>query len=174
LRNYHLPDGYPPSQVRVHSRRNESQYGHTSGKLEAAIHSIRSEETIKHRVEYVLSCVHQKTQCLRKELTEKINETQVDLQAVKMPLDTQKSSLQETLADTRNDLYEELDLMFQVQARTTKAEIRINEERTEAKTEATRRDFQPQSKEVEARAKRGRGTGTSEGAAKPPKFDGTT
>jgi hypothetical protein len=50
-------------------------------KIKAAIHSIlpKLEETIKHRVEDVLSCVDQKTQGLRKELTEKIDQTQVDL-----------------------------------------------------------------------------------------------
>jgi hypothetical protein len=50
-------------------------------KMEVAIHSIRSEleETIKYRVEDVLACVDQKTQGLHKELTEKINETHVDL-----------------------------------------------------------------------------------------------
>jgi hypothetical protein len=46
-------------------------------KMKAAIHSIRSEldETIKYRVEEVLSYVNQKTQCLHKVLTEKIGET---------------------------------------------------------------------------------------------------
>jgi hypothetical protein len=50
-------------------------------KMEAAVQFIRSEleETIKRRVEDVLSCIDQKTQGLRKELTEKIDETQVDL-----------------------------------------------------------------------------------------------
>jgi hypothetical protein len=45
-------------------------------KMETAMHSIRSEleETIKYRVEDVLSCVDQKTQCLRKKPTEKITE----------------------------------------------------------------------------------------------------
>jgi hypothetical protein len=57
--------------------------------------------------------------------------------------------------------------MFQVQARTTKADIRINEERMEEKTEATWRDFQAQSKEVEARAKGERWTETGAGAAEP-------
>jgi hypothetical protein len=67
-------------------------------KMEAAIHSIRSEleETIKHSVEDVLLCVDQETQSLRKELTEKTDETQVDLQAVKVSLDTLMKSLQET------------------------------------------------------------------------------
>jgi hypothetical protein len=37
--------------------------------------------------------------------------------------------LQETLADTRNDLQEELSLILQAKAQTTKAEIRINQER---------------------------------------------
>jgi hypothetical protein len=46
-------------------------------KMEATIHSNlpKSEETIKHRAEDVLSCVDQKTQDLRKELTENIDET---------------------------------------------------------------------------------------------------
>jgi hypothetical protein len=50
-------------------------------KMEAAIHSIqfKLEETIKHWVEDILSRVEQKTQGLYKELTEKIDETQVDL-----------------------------------------------------------------------------------------------
>jgi hypothetical protein len=49
--------------------------------MEAAVHSIGSEleETIKRRVEDVLLCVDQKTQGLRKELNETIEETQVAL-----------------------------------------------------------------------------------------------
>jgi hypothetical protein len=49
-------------------------------RMEAAIHSIWSglEETIKHWMEDVQSCVHLKKQDLRKELTEKTDETQVD------------------------------------------------------------------------------------------------
>jgi hypothetical protein len=127
-------------------------------KMEATIHSIRSnlEETTKHWVEDVLSCV------LCKELTEKIDETQVNLLAVKTSLDTRTKSLQETLADTKIDLHEE--------AWTMKAEIRINQERMEAKIEATRCKFQTQLKEVEAGAERERGIGTS--AVKLPKMDG--
>jgi hypothetical protein len=54
-------------------------------KMEATSHSIRPEleETIRDRVEDVLLCVNRKTQSLQKELTEKIDETQMDLQAVK-------------------------------------------------------------------------------------------
>jgi Skp family chaperone for outer membrane proteins len=45
----------------------------------ATIHSIQSEseETIKHRVEDILSCVDQKTQGLHEEFAEKIDETQL-------------------------------------------------------------------------------------------------
>jgi hypothetical protein len=50
--------------------------------------------------------------------------------------------------------------MFQVEAPKVKAEIRINQERMEAKTEATRREFQTQLKGVVAGAERGGGTGT--------------
>jgi peptidoglycan hydrolase CwlO-like protein len=99
-------------------------------KMEATMHTIWSEleETIKHRVD-VLSCVDQTTRGLHKELTEKIDETHVDLRAVKMSLGTRMKSLQETLADTKNDLHKE--------ARTMKAKISINQERMEAKIEAT-------------------------------------
>jgi hypothetical protein len=57
-----------------------------------------------------------------------------------------------------------------------KAEIKINEERMEAKIEATQREFQTQVKEIGggAGAERRRGTGTATGKAKPLKFDGTT
>jgi hypothetical protein len=54
------------------------------------------------------------------------------------------------------------------------AEIRINQERMEAKTEATRREFQTQFKEVEAGVEYRRRTGTGLGAAKPQNFDGIT
>jgi hypothetical protein len=85
-------------------------------KIKATIHSIRSEleETIKHQVEDILSCVSQKAQGLCKELTKKAGETQVDLQAVKTSHHTWTKSLQEILADSRNDLHEELGLMLQV------------------------------------------------------------
>jgi hypothetical protein len=54
-------------------------------KMEAAIHSIWSklEETVKHRVKDLLSCVNQKMQGINRELTENIDETHVDLQAIK-------------------------------------------------------------------------------------------
>jgi hypothetical protein len=64
--------------------------------------------------------------------------------------------------------------MLQVKTQALKAEIRMNQERVEAEIAATHHEFQTQLKEVEAEAKHGRGTGTSVGAAKQPKFDGTT
>jgi uncharacterized protein YtpQ (UPF0354 family) len=90
-------------------------------KMEAAIHSIWSEleETIQHRVEDVLLCVEQKMLDLRKELTEKIDETQVDLQALRASVDTQTKSLLETITDTREHLHKEL----QVETQTMKALI---------------------------------------------------
>jgi hypothetical protein len=68
-----------------------------------------------------------------------------------MSLDTRRKSLQETLSDTRNDLHEELGLMLQVEAQTTKAEIRVNQESLEAKIEATRCGFQTQTMKAEIR-----------------------
>jgi Skp family chaperone for outer membrane proteins len=70
----------------------------------------------------------------------------VDLQAVKTSLDTWIKSLQKTLADTKNDLYKD--------AQTMKAERRIDQERMEAKTQATQRKFQTSLKEVSAGANR--------------------
>jgi flagellar biosynthesis chaperone FliJ len=63
-------------------------------KMEAAINSIRTEleETIKHQVEDILSYVDQKSQGLFKELTEKIDETQVNLQTIRTSVDMQRSS----------------------------------------------------------------------------------
>jgi hypothetical protein len=103
------------SRLNIHPARTVSTQEETKAKMdihqekvEATIHSIRSEleETIKHRVEDVLSCVAQKTQILGKELNENIDETQVGLQAVKTSLDARTKSLQETLVDTKNDLHE--------------------------------------------------------------------
>jgi Mg/Co/Ni transporter MgtE len=87
--------------------------------MEAAVHSILSEleDTIKRRVEGVLSCVDQKTWGLRKELIETIDETQVALMVEKTSLDTWAKFLQEIIADMKNDPREV--------ARTFKAEAKI-------------------------------------------------
>jgi hypothetical protein len=88
---------------------------------------------------------------------------------------TNVKAFHEVIANMRNGLLNELVLILQVEAKTAKAEMRISQEMMEAmeaKFEATRREFQTQLKEVEARTERGRGEGT--GAAKPPKFDGNT
>jgi pyrimidine operon attenuation protein/uracil phosphoribosyltransferase len=84
--------------------------------MKSAINSIQAEleETMKHWVEDELVCVDQRTQCLYKELNEKINETQVVLQAVKKSLDSRKKNLQKSLADARKDVQGKLSLMFQV------------------------------------------------------------
>jgi DNA anti-recombination protein RmuC len=91
-------------------------------KMEAAIHSIGAdlEETIKHRVADILSYVAQKTQGLCKELTEMIDEAQVDLQAIRTSVDMPKKSLLETIRDTREHLHEELGLMIQSETQMTK------------------------------------------------------
>jgi hypothetical protein len=77
----------------------------------------------------------------------------VDLQAVKASIsvwtwnlkgdimDTKKN-FDEAIVNMRNGLHRELNLMFQVEAKTMKAEIRTSQERMEAKIEATPRKFQ--------------------------------
>jgi ABC-type transporter Mla subunit MlaD len=92
---------------------------------------------------YVLACVDRRTQGLHKELNGKMDGTQVDLQAVRTCLDTQTRSLLETTADMRKDLHEELGLMIHVETQPTKPLV-----------ETTRREFERQLKEVEARAAR--------------------
>jgi predicted phage tail protein len=121
------------------------------------------EETIQHRMEDLPSCVDQKTQGLCKELTEKNDEKQVDLQTVKMSLDMRTKFLVESLVDMRKGLHEQLGLMFQVEAQTTKALI-----------EANRPKFHSQLEEVEARAERGSRPAACTSAPQPPTYDGTT
>jgi hypothetical protein len=133
-------------------------------KMETAKHYIGS-ETIKRKVEDFLSCIEHMTHCLRKEMTEKTDETQVNLRAEKESLDTRTKILQETLTDTKNDFHEE--------ARKMKAEIRINQERMEVNIEVTRRNFQTQLKDAEAGTERGIATRNAAGSVRPPKFDGT-
>jgi ElaB/YqjD/DUF883 family membrane-anchored ribosome-binding protein len=89
--------------------------------MEAAIHSIlfKLEESIKHLMEDVLLCVHQKTQSLRKELTKVVNETQVDLEVTRTSVDTRTKSLLETITDTRKHLHEELGLMIEGETQMT-------------------------------------------------------
>jgi hypothetical protein len=61
----------------------------------AVINSTRSEfeETINSRMESVLASVNQRNQSLREELNAKIEETWLDLEAVKKPVDTSAQSL---------------------------------------------------------------------------------
>jgi hypothetical protein len=77
-------------------------------KTEAAIHSIPSElvQTIKHRVEQVRACVDQRKQGLRKDLTKKTDETQVDLQLVLMSIYSCTGSFKDDITDTKNDCHE--------------------------------------------------------------------
>jgi hypothetical protein len=58
-------------------------------RMKATIHSVRSEfeEIIKHQVKDILSGVNQMTQGLHKKLNEQVDATQVDLQAVKSPIE---------------------------------------------------------------------------------------
>jgi hypothetical protein len=156
-------------QARTESTQEEikSKMDIHQGKMEAAIHSIQSEleEAIKHRVEYILSCVDQKTQGLRKELTEIIDETQVDLQAIETSVDMWTKSLLETITDIRVHLQKELGLMIQVETQMTKIII-----------DTTGRGLMAKIAEVEVRAESGfcQRTGTGTGVAQTPKFDGST
>jgi hypothetical protein len=104
----------------------------------------------------------------------KIDETQVDLQAVKTTDGTWTGSLKdditdakkdfhEAIANTRNNLQDELGLMIQGKTQMTKI-----------LTDTTQRRLTAKVAEVEARIERGKGTGSGASAAKPPDFNGTT
>jgi hypothetical protein len=118
---------------------------------------------MKYRVEDVLACVDQKTQGLSKEVTEKIDETHVDLQAIRSSVDMRTKSLLETIKDAREHLHKELGPMIQGETQMTKT-----------LTDTTWRGLEAKRAETEARAQRRKGIGTGAGAAKPPKFNGTT
>jgi hypothetical protein len=121
-------------------------------RMKATVHSVQSkfEETVKHRVEDILSGVVQMTQGLQMKLNEKINETQVDLQAVKAPIDMwtwslnneimdKKKDFHKAIANTRNDLHEELGLMIHGKAQMTKTlPNRYNVARTRGKDSRSR------------------------------------
>jgi hypothetical protein len=150
------------SWMDIHQARTESTQEEMKAKIdirqkkmEAAIHSIWSglEETIKCRVEDALSCVGRKTQGHRKELTEKIDETQVGLQAIRTSVDTRTKSIPETITDTREHLHQELSLMIQVKTQMTKTIIDARQRALEAKIA-----------EVEARAESGSCQRTGTGA----------
>jgi hypothetical protein len=96
------------SRFRIDVHQEKAEACHREMKVrqemtEAAMHSIWTdlEETIKCRVEDVLTCDDQRTQDLCKENNEKIIGTQMDLQAIKGSHDTPTNSFQETTADTR-------------------------------------------------------------------------
>jgi hypothetical protein len=71
---------------------------------------------------------------------ENIDESQVDLQAVKPSLETGEKSFQETLATTKSDFRTELNLVH-IEARVTRIEALTHQRNMEAKIEATRCKF---------------------------------
>jgi hypothetical protein len=113
-----------------------------------AINSIRSklEETINKRMENGVAYLNQQTQGLRKELDEKIMETQQHLQVVMTSIDIWTGTLQDDITGVKKDL--------DIRAKGLEARIAEVEARVEL--------------EVGGR------TGNEAGRAKPPKFDGST
>jgi ElaB/YqjD/DUF883 family membrane-anchored ribosome-binding protein len=120
----------------VQPRRKKAAINAVRAELEGtAIHSIRSElvETIKYRVEEVLSRADQKKQGLRKEMTEKTDETQVDVQAARTYVYTRTKSLLERITDARENPHEVLGFMIQGEAQITKILIDTTRGGLEAK-----------------------------------------
>jgi hypothetical protein len=97
-------------------------------------------------VEDVLLFVYQKTQGLRKELTEKTNEIQVGLQATEASIDTWTRSLEGDIMDIKKDFQRPWRIQGTASTkiwmpcfglRQRQAEIKISQERIEAKVQAT-------------------------------------
>jgi translation initiation factor 2 alpha subunit (eIF-2alpha) len=102
--------------------------------MKAAMQSMRSEldEIIRQRVENVMTSVNRETKEIQKRLTERIENTQVELQAAEVSVDTQARKLQENLEDIRADFITNLamdDLGANVTIRETLAQQRIAEEK---------------------------------------------
>jgi hypothetical protein len=160
------------SRMDIHQTRTESTQKEMKvkidihqEKMESTVHSIRSEleETIKHRVEDVLSCVDQNTQDLRKELNEKTDKTKVELQAIRLSVNTRTKCLLKTIIGARKHFHGEFGLMIQGETQMTKTLM-----------DTTSRGLEAKIVEVDAGAEGGNGSGTGAGAAKPPTFDRTT
>jgi hypothetical protein len=94
-----------------------------------------------------------------KELVEKIDETQVDLQ----PMRTLSICKLETVTYTREHLYGQLGLIIQGKAQMIKTLV-----------DTTWQELKAKIAEVVAQANCRRGAGTSFGEVKPLKFDRTT
>jgi hypothetical protein len=68
-------------------------------------------------MENVMTCINLEKQNLHKQLTEKIEKAQVELQAVEVSLDTQAKKLQENLEVITTDL-----TMVDIEVKTTRKE----------------------------------------------------
>jgi predicted nucleic acid-binding Zn-ribbon protein len=122
----------------------------TIGKMEDGIHSIRSE----------LENSNQRTQNLRKELTETIERTQVELQTVEVPLDVQTREFRREIAAIRSDV--------------TNAKIHGSFNETRTQIEAIERESQARLEAVQARAELEGAQGVGTSTVQPPTFNGNT
>jgi hypothetical protein len=75
-------------EIRAGQQHMQEMIRTNQAKKEATIHSMQSEldETIRHRIENVITCLTTRYS-LQKELTEKIDKTQVELKGTKTTLD---------------------------------------------------------------------------------------
>jgi hypothetical protein len=122
----------------------------TIGKMETGIHSIRSE----------LENTKQRTQNLRKELTETVEKTQVALQTVEVALCVHTREFRREIAAVRSDV--------------TNANTHGTFNETRSQIEATKRKFNARLEAVEARAELGRAQGVGTSTVQPPTFNGNT
>jgi hypothetical protein len=114
--------------------------------MRSTVCAVRSEleETIQHEMKDMLSYVDQKTQNLRKELTETIETTQMELQTVEVSLDKRTRDVKGKIAPIKEDIT------------------------------SNKPKFQCQLEEVKAVAERGSRKAVGTNAAQPPKFNGNT
>jgi hypothetical protein len=136
-------------------------------RMEAEMHCIRSdlERTIKRQMENLLSRLDYKNQSLHKHMTEVIVKSPVELETVVQPFDRRMMKVQEELTNVNSGLVTD----FNEEHMDTQA----NRKKSLARIEATRREFQSQPEDVNARGEHGRGTQNGTRAVKLTKFDGT-
>jgi hypothetical protein len=140
-------------------------------KMKDAMKSKRSEldETIRQRIEIPMTNTSRETHNFQTELTERIEKTQVELQAVELSLDPQAKKLQENLEVISTDL-----TMADIEVKTSREEALEQQRVIKEKTEANMRKFQAQLEEVRTTAQRRSTPAVGASTVQPLTFNGNS
>jgi hypothetical protein len=120
-------------------------------------------------MENIMTCINLEKQKLHKELTEKIEKAQVELEAVEVSLETQAKRLKENLEVITTDL-----TMVDSEVKSTRKEALEQQRIMKENIEANMREFQAQLEEVKTNAQRGSTPAVGASTVQPPTFNGNT